>query len=161
MKGEFYEFEVSWSDLDANRHMANFSYVKYCDNCRVHFFHRTGLDVEFLNENLGPVIFHEHFYYMKELMLHDKVKMNICLRGNTPDYKFVEFEHNMFKENGQIAMHSTLLFTWLDLEKRVIALPTKRMIEGYGMLEKSSDYRILDPSESRLKGVPYGKTIDV
>lgn len=160
MKDKFLEFEIRWSDLDANRHMANSSYTKYCIDSRVHFFSTSGIEASVMNADLGPVIFHEHYYYMKELHMGDKIKMSVCLRGNTEDYKFVELEHNMFNESGELVMYCTLIFTLMNLKDRSIALPTEQLIKAYNLLEKTQDYKIFPSSYTRAKNVPYGRTIN-
>jgi acyl-CoA thioester hydrolase len=33
----YHKFEVRWSDLDANKHLANSSYVQYCAQARMAF----------------------------------------------------------------------------------------------------------------------------
>ena len=40
-----YKFEVRWSDIDANKHLANSSYVEYCAQTRMAFMrtHKMGL----------------------------------------------------------------------------------------------------------------------
>jgi len=120
----------------------------------------SGIEETIMNSNLGPVIFHEHYYYMKELHMGDKIKMNVRLKGISEDYKFVEFEHNMFNEKGELAMYCTLIFTLMDLNSRSITLPNDQLIKAYNMLEKTEDYRVFPSSYTRAKNVPYGRTID-
>ncbi|MEM7160956.1 MAG: thioesterase family protein [Bacteroidota bacterium] len=159
MKGEFFEFEVRWSDIDANRHMANSAYVERCIDCRVHFFNVSGVSTKVISKDIGPVIFHEHYYFIKEMHMGEKAKMNMQLKGNSEDYRFVEFEINLYKTNGDLAMYSTLIFTLMDLNTRKIVTPTKDIISFYDGLEKAENYKVFDPSYTRAKDVPYGRKI--
>lgn len=160
MKIDFAEYEVRWSDLDPNSHMANYAYVQYCDETRVHFLRKSGLMGEILKANIGPIVLHEHFYYMNEVMPYEKIRVDVQLNGHAPDFKFVEFAHHMYNSQGEIAMFSKIMFGWMNLEKRKLALPTNSMIEAYQKLNKTEEFRIFESSETRAKGVPYGKKIE-
>ena len=64
------KFVASWTDLDPNWHVANHAYIKYAADTRVAFFSVIKLDKEeFENLNLGPVLFYEHMYYYKEILM--------------------------------------------------------------------------------------------
>jgi len=160
MKNTFFEFEVRWSEIDANRHMANSAYVQRCIDCRVHFFKISGLSNKIMTEQIGPVIFHEHYYFMREMHMGDKARMNMRLKGNSADYKFAEFDICMYKQSGELAMFSTLVFTLMDLNSRKIILPNEDVIGFYNQLEKSEDYKVFDSKYTRANSVPYGKMIE-
>ncbi len=52
------EFEIRWSDLDANRHLANVSYITYAGEARLAFLLSLGLNNKKLSEMMiGPVVF--------------------------------------------------------------------------------------------------------
>jgi acyl-CoA thioester hydrolase len=60
------EFEIRWSDLDANRHLANVSYITYAGEARLAFLLSLGLNNKKLSEMMiGPVVFNEQFFYFK------------------------------------------------------------------------------------------------
>ena len=41
----YHKFEVRWSDIDANRHLANSSYVMYCAQTRMAFMNAHNMGV--------------------------------------------------------------------------------------------------------------------
>jgi acyl-CoA thioester hydrolase len=45
----YHKFEVRWSDIDANRHLANSSYVQYCAQTRMAFMTKHKMGVAQLN----------------------------------------------------------------------------------------------------------------
>ena len=60
------KYFVQWADLDANWHLANFSYLKYSTDSRMYFFNSIGFTKERLLKLLiGPIVFYEHIYYYK------------------------------------------------------------------------------------------------
>ena len=64
------EFEIRWSDVDANGHLANSAYVNFMSHTRVGFLNQNGFSLKELVANgLGPVMFSEQIYYFKESFL--------------------------------------------------------------------------------------------
>jgi acyl-CoA thioester hydrolase len=49
----YHKHEVRWSDIDANRHLANSSYVQYCAQTRMAFM--TNTKWELLNSTDGEL----------------------------------------------------------------------------------------------------------
>jgi len=57
------EFEIRWSDLDANRHLANVTYSIYAGETRMAFLKSLGLTHQrLLNLEIGPIVFNEYFF---------------------------------------------------------------------------------------------------
>lgn len=60
-------FDIRWSDLDANRHLANASYLNFMSHTRMGFLMECGFNQESMAQyQLGPVVFYEYIYYFKE-----------------------------------------------------------------------------------------------
>ena len=86
------KYFVQWADLDANWHLANFSYLKYSTDSRMYFFNSIGFTKERLLKLLiGPIVFYEHIYYYKEMQLHDEFTIVNELDGYSEDGRFLEF----------------------------------------------------------------------
>ena len=63
----FKEFEIRWSDMDANRHMANSAYINFMSHTRMAYLGQLGFNQNSMAaHNIGPVVFYEHVYYFKE-----------------------------------------------------------------------------------------------
>ena len=57
------DFEIRWSDMDANGHMANAAYINFMSHTRMAFLMELGFNQRALAENnIGPVVFHEHVH---------------------------------------------------------------------------------------------------
>lgn len=60
------EFEIRWSDLDANRHMKNYAYMEYAIQTRFQFFYANGFPPEaFAEKQIGPVVFRDELKYYR------------------------------------------------------------------------------------------------
>ncbi|WP_374958619.1 acyl-CoA thioesterase, partial [Gilvibacter sp.] len=52
------EFEIRWSDIDANRHLANSAYVNFMSHTRMSFLIDRGIDMKAMAKHqIGPVVF--------------------------------------------------------------------------------------------------------
>jgi acyl-CoA thioesterase FadM len=79
-------FQVSWSHLDGNGHMANTSYVLMAIDCRFDYFASQGFPpAEFARHRVGPVVRNDSIDYFRELHHLDTVRVNLLLAGLAPD----------------------------------------------------------------------------
>ena len=59
-KTYFQKTTVRWSDLDANRHLANASYMNFTSYARIAFLREFNISMDKLAEyQIGPAILHE------------------------------------------------------------------------------------------------------
>ena len=157
----FKEFEIRWSELDPNYHVANYAYTQFMNEVRISYMLERGIDRDLIDKgNMGPVVFHEHFHYIKEVMAYEKVKVDIQMKGHSEDYKFLNFAHHLYLPGGEIAVYSELMFGWLDLTTRKLVIPNERYIEGYKEMQKTDDFKLLTSEDTRVDGVPYKKKLE-
>ena len=161
MKSYYKTFEVRWSDLDANRHVANSSYVEFMNHTRISFLATHGFPQEaFEQHNIGPIVFSEEFYYLQEVLPLEKIAVDLEVLGLSEDYRFAQFSHSLFKQDGTLATYSTLIFAWMDLEKRKLTLPPAQLISVLEQAPKADSFTILTKENTRKKGIiPQGKTL--
>ena len=63
----YHQFEVRWSDIDANRHLANSTYVEYCAQTRMAIMGKHKMGLKELNRwGIGPVICMKNFHFLKK-----------------------------------------------------------------------------------------------
>ena len=78
----YHKHEVRWSDIDANRHLANSSYVQYCAQTRMAFMTKHKMGVAQLNRwGIGPVILHERYSFFKEVYADQEVIVSLEISG--------------------------------------------------------------------------------
>ncbi len=144
------EFEVRWSDLDANRHLANSAYVNFMSHTRMAYFMHLGFDHKTLVERqLGPVVFYEHIYYFKEILPGELVSVTLEVTGLSADGKFFEFHHNMYDPNGKHVAHSELMGAWISLKSRGLTALPDAWVERFKQEELSGSFRILTKQDTR------------
>lgn len=153
------EFDIRWSDLDANRHLANSAYVNFMSHTRMGFMMENGLSQkEMVSHNFGPVLFQEQVFFFKEAFQGHPITVTFELGGVSEDGKFFKFVHNFYDHQGQNLARGTMQGAWIDLTTRkTVALPEKLK----PMLEKAPktpDFTILTKEDMRAHGqVPIHK----
>ena len=144
------EFEIRWNDLDANRHLANASYISFAAHTRMSFLTECGFDQRLLAKfNIGPVVFYEHMYYFKEVFAGKPIKVSLELEGLSEDGKFFEFKHNFYDYKGRNFAHCEIMGAWISLESRkLIALP-EEMTHFFDKIERPESFKILTKDDTR------------
>lgn len=147
------EFDIRWSDLDANRHLANTAYINFMSHTRMSFFMESGFgQKELASYNIGPVVFYEHIYYFKEVFAGKPVKVSLQLKGLSEDGMYFEFIHNFYDYKGRNFASCEVMGGWIDLEERkLIGLPSS-LYEKLKELSHTQDYRILTKEDTRRFG---------
>ena len=147
-------FEIRWSDLDANRHLANSAYQNFMSHTRMAFLIENGFSQkELVKHNLGPIVFYEHLYYFKELKPEDHVRVSLELKGLSEDGMFFQFEHNIYNQNGDNCARCEMMGSWLDLNSRRLTRLPQHLLKPLEHLVKTEDYKILTKEDTRKFGV--------
>lgn len=146
----FREFEVRWSDVDANRHLANSAYINFMSHTRMYYLMKMGFTHRYLEEhNIGPVVFHEHIWYYKEVLPGDTVRVSFEIKGFSEDGMFFEFHHNFYGMDGKHLAHCELMGGWFSLETRKLIPMTDAMLKQLHSLKKAEDFRLLTKEDTR------------
>ena len=144
------EFEVRWSDIDANRHLGNSAYTNYMSHARMAFLMEHGLDHRVLVKNkIGPVVFYEHMYYFKEVFPGKPIKVSLEVMGMSEDGCFFEFHHNFYDSNGKNVAHCEMMGAWISLESRQLIPLSKKLLQRFQQFEKPEGFRILTKEDTR------------
>lgn len=153
------EFEIRWSDLDANRHLANSSYVVFISHTRMAYFEQFGFNQESMVEhNIGPVVFYEHMYYFKEAFAGKPIQVSLELKGMSEDGMFFEFQQDFFDANGKNFARCEMMGGWIDLtERKLTALP-KVFLDAFEEAERADDFKFLTKADTR-KFAKYPKDL--
>ncbi|MFD2099972.1 acyl-CoA thioesterase [Flagellimonas iocasae] len=146
----FKEFEIRWSDLDANRHLANSAYINFMSHTRMAYLGQLGFNQKSMAEhNIGPVVFYEHMYYFKEVFAGKPVKVSLNFKGMSADGMFFEFEHDFYDSKGKNFARCQMMGAWIDLkERRLIGLPGE-FLDAFGRMEKAEDFKVLTKEDTR------------
>ncbi|MGB5942319.1 MAG: thioesterase family protein [Leeuwenhoekiella sp.] len=147
------EFEIRWSDIDANRHLANTAYINFMSHTRLSFLQENGFgQKEIAALNIGPVVFYEHMYYFKEVFSGQPVRVSLQLKGLSEDGKYFEFLHNFYDGEGRNFASCEMMGSWIDLSQRKLIPLPKVMYDKLSKLERTSDFRTLTKADTRAHG---------
>tara|TARA_R110000751_G_scaffold146226_1_gene250213 strand:+ start:1224 stop:1703 length:480 start_codon:yes stop_codon:yes gene_type:complete len=147
------DFEIRWSDIDANRHLANSAYINFMSHTRMAFLMENGFgQQEMAKHNIGPVVFYEHMYYFKEVFAGKPVSITLQLKGISEDGMYFEFQHDFYDYKGRNFASCEMMGAWIDLkERKLISLP-EELYANLSSLERTEDFKILTKEDTRRFG---------
>jgi acyl-CoA thioester hydrolase len=99
--------------------------------------------------NIGPVVFHEHVYYFKEAFLGKPVKVSLELVGLSEDGMFFEFHHNFYDGNGKNFAHCQIMGSWINLKTRTLTRLGNEFLEAFNKVPKGSGFKVLTREDTR------------
>jgi len=144
------EFEIRWSDLDANRHLANISYITYAGEVRMAFLQSLGLTHQRLTSlGIGPVVFDEHLFYFKEALPDQKISVSTVIAGMSKNGTFFEFEHNFYDKQGLNIARCEMMGGWMNLKTRKLAEIPEELITRFNETNKTLNYKELTNKDTR------------
>lgn len=147
------KFEIRWSDLDANRHLANSAFVNFMSHTRMGFLMENGFGHKQLSHyNLGPVVFYEHIYYFKEIFAGEPVTVTLELSGLSQDGMYFEFLHKIYDHKGKNCASCEMMGSWIDLEKRKLTVLPDELFKKLDATPKTPDFRRLTKKDTRKYG---------
>ncbi len=148
------KFNIRWSDLDANRHLANYSFVNLMSQARLNFIRQSGVTQKVLEEyDLGPVAFYENIYYFREVSPDEPIYISVELKGYSEDGTFFEFVHNIYDQHGRNMATCEMMGAWIDLETRRLTVLPETISKRFENLKKSEDFKFLTKEDTRKHGI--------
>ncbi|MGD1946053.1 MAG: acyl-CoA thioesterase [Croceivirga sp.] len=147
------EFEIRWSDIDANRHLSNTAYLHYTGHTRMSHLAQLGFNQKTMAQyQIGPVVFYEHIYYYKEVFVGRPVRVSSELKGMSEKGMFFEFQHNFYDADGKNFAHSEMMGAWINLKTRKLTTLPKVFLEAVERIEKIDDFKVLTKEDTRKFG---------
>ena len=147
------QFEIRWSDVDANRHLANSAYINFMSHTRMSFMLENGFgQLELAKRNLGPVVFYEHMYYFKEAFPGKPVRVSLELKGISEDGMYFEFLHNFYDTKGNNLARCEMMGAWIDLAERKLTGLPQEFLQNLENMGRTDDFRILTSEDTRKYG---------
>lgn len=144
------DFEIRWSDVDANRHLANSAYINFMSHTRMAFLLELGFDHKTMAvQEIGPVVFYEHVYYFKEAFPGKPIKVSLEIMGMSEDAKFFEFHHNFYNHKGENIARCEMMGAWMDLKTRKLTGLTNEFLIRFSGVEKAKGFRVLTKEDTR------------
>ncbi len=146
----FKEFEIRWSDLDANLHLSNSAYTNLMTHARMSYLSMLGIDHKTLiAHRLGPVVFYEHMYYFKEVLPGSTIKVSVEVKGLSEDGMFFEFHQNFYNDQGKNVAHCELMGSWMSWETRKLTPLHGELLKNLKQFERGEDFKTLSKEDTR------------
>lgn len=155
------QFEIRWSDVDANRHLRNSAYIDYMSHTRMNYMLEQGLSPkELVAFNLGPVAFYEHIYYFKEVFPGQPVTVSLQLKGLSENGMFFQFEHNFYNSKGENIARCEMMGAWIDMNTRKLSGLPEKLLNVFKSFDKTDDFKVLTKEDTRKHNM-QPKNIDI
>lgn len=141
MDNVYYEGQVIWAHIDANRHMRHSAYADYCAQARSNLLNKMGLSLEkFASDQIGPILFREELIYYREILLDEYIRVTVEMtKYNTVNSRF-SFRHEIYRSDGTKCAVINVDGAWMDLRIRKLTnLPADWQAIMH-RIPKSSDY---------------------
>ena len=150
----FKEFEIRWSDVDANRHLGNFAYINMMSHSRMSLMNQIGFGHEAMKENgIGPILFREEIHYFREVLPGTPLRISVALKRVSEDFRFFSFEHRFYSDTGRNVAYGEITGSWMNLEERRVVRPPQKLLDAIDEIPKSIDFRFFRPGEIRLEDI--------
>ncbi len=146
----FKEFDIRWSDLDANRHLANSAYINFMSHTRMAYLGQLGFNQKSMaKHDIGPVIFYEHMCYFKEAFAGKPVKVSLGFKGMSENGMFFEFQHDFYDSEGKNFARCEMMGAWMDLKARKLTGLPQVFLDAFGEMEKDENFKVLTKEDTR------------
>jgi len=137
----YYEGQVLWSQIDANQHLRHSAYADFAAQARLNMMQQLGLKpTVLLEQKIGPVLFREELFYLREVALNDTIRMTCELSKARADGSRWSIRHEMYREDGVKAAIINVDGAWIDMVKRKLCLLPADISELFMKADKTDDY---------------------
>lgn len=139
----YYDYQVLWSDLDANNHLRNTGYLDYASQTRMRFLADHGSTPEaFARQRIGPVVFEDKVLYRKELRLLEPFRVSIEAGGrNANGAKFI-LVNRIYNQRDELCAEVRSHGAWFNLAERKITEPPAELLAAMEAMPKTDDYAV-------------------
>ena len=146
--------QVRWSDLDANMHLANSSYMNFTSFARMKALNEMGFSTKHMHIwQRGPVIFEEKFNFFREILPDTTIYIHTRVSAISEDLVLFEFQHDLYDQHGEHKANSKIFGCWLDYTTRKMATDLPNEMKSKLAEFKTEEVRILSKMDIKNMGV--------
>jgi acyl-CoA thioester hydrolase len=129
-------FTIPAADVDILGHVNNAAYLQYYEEARWHAIGGRGYGVETVKRlQKSPVILEVNLKFLRELKLHDKVRITMKLVKQ--EGKVFHLAQSIIKEDGTVASEALFIGGLFDLKERRLVNPTPEWLQALGLKEET------------------------
>ena len=143
-------YEVRWSDLDANGHVNYSAYINAAGDLRFRFFSEHDFPPDkFEVLGIGPVYTAIHAWFLREVRMGETVTISFALSGLSPQGGRWKALHEILKSNRKRAVTLEVEGVILNLTTRKPVLPTAELLQTFSLIPRAKDFQVLSDSPRR------------
>ena len=144
MDSYFNSFQVTWSDLDPNRHLRHTAYNDFAAQVRVNFISEHGFSFQEMGKlQVGPILFREETRFFREIGFNEIIKINIQLASASDDGAKWAMLHQIFRADGELSATVLVEGAWMDLRLRKITAPPGDLKDVVMKMPKTEDFKYI------------------
>lgn len=144
------DYEVRWSDLDANGHVNYSAYINAAGDLRFRFFSEHDFPPDkFEVLGIGPVYTAIHAWFLREVRMGETVTISFALSGLSPQGGRWKALHEILKSNGKRAVTLEVEGVILNLTTRKPVLPTAELLQTFSLIPRSKDFQVMSDTPGR------------
>lgn len=144
------DYEVRWSDLDANGHVNYSAYINAAGDLRFRFFSEHDFPPDkFEVLGIGPVYTAIHAWFLREVRMGETVTISFALSGLSPQGGRWKALHEVLKSNGKRAVTLEVEGVILNLTTRKPVLPTAELLQTFSLIPRSKDFQEMSDTPGR------------
>ncbi len=143
-------YEIRWSDLDANGHVNYSAYINAAADLRYHFFSERNFPPEKFEElGIGPIYTAIHAWFLREVRMGETVTITYALSGLSPQGSRWKVQHDILKPNRKKAVSLEIEGAILNLTTRKPAFPAPELMQTFNLVPRAKDFEVLSETPRR------------
>lgn len=141
MEHVFYEGQVIWAQIDANRHLRHSAYADVCAQARANMLGGAGISLaKIADAGIGPVLFREELIYLREIMADQHIRVAVEMTHYNRQNSRFSFQHIIYREDGTKCAVVNVDGAWIDIAKRKLTRLPAEWDAIVDMLPKSEKF---------------------
>ncbi len=127
--------------VDANMHLRHSAYADFAAQARLELLEHMGFTTaRFKDYQIGPILFREELFYLKEVPPNDNITMTCKLSKWNEARSFWSFTQELYRGDGVKAAIIHVDGAWLDLSKRKLAQLPDELAKLFMQADKTEDF---------------------
>ena len=141
-----------WADMDLNQHMRNSAFADWATYARTEWLNANGFTMPKLVElKMTPVMFEDRTRYLKEVLLGERIQIELQLAGADRDGS-QWFVRHIFRRDATVCAVYEAKGAWFSVATRRIVPAPPGLLEAYSNIARTDDYAEMNSSESEIEG---------
>ena len=140
------EFQIRWSDADANGHVRHTVYPELGVEARLAWLAEAGFSWNRFEESgIGPVLLREEIEYLREVALGERVSVDLEMLALSPDGGRLKIRHTIATASGESAARVVVTGGWLDLARRRLVVAPEALLAILRSAPRGEGFEELPP----------------